>query len=127
MSIDTTTESDISVTQLLNGIVTDAQNLGLQHLELFRSEMLTEFHKTMEALVSMAVGFAVIQIAGLLLGQMFAYLLLQLAPGLQIWQCYAIVSCIVAGCGAIPLVAGFSRLKAMRPVPHVVSTVHEGR
>ena len=54
MSIDTAQNSDASVTHLLTGIVADAQDLGLKHLELFRSEVLEEIRKTTVELRKMA-------------------------------------------------------------------------
>jgi hypothetical protein len=114
MPVDTSLHTEESVTHLLTGIVADAQDLAVKHLELFRSEMLQEIHKTTEALVSLAVGCALLQIGGLLFGQMFAYMIVQLAPSISLWQAYAIVAVVTAGCGAIPLLIGISRLRELQ-------------
>ncbi len=113
MSVDTPSNSDVSISHLLTGIVADAQDLGLKHLELFRSELLEEIRKTTEILMSMAVGLAVMEIGGLLLGHMLALLLAQLAPSLPVWACYAVMGVVVAGCGAVPLIVGVARLRAL--------------
>jgi len=117
MSIDIsprTEINDVSVTQLLTGIVSDAQDLGVKHLELFRSELLGEIHKTIAAFVALAIGFVLIQVGGLLIGQMLALMLVQFVPTLSLWQSYAIVGIFVLGVGAIPLAIGISRLRALR-------------
>ena len=123
MSIDTAQNSDVSVSHLLTGIVADAQDLGLKHLELFRSELLEEIRKTTEVLVSMAIGLAVVEIGGLLLGHMLALLLAQLVPSLPTWACYAIMGSVVAGCGAIPLINGVTRLRALYTVSPEITRV----
>ena len=113
MSVDTPPNSEVSISHLLTGIVADAQDLGLKHLELFRSELLEEIRKTTEILMSMAVGLAVMEIGGLLLGHMLALLLSQLVPSMPIWACYAVMGVVVAGCGAVPLIVGVTRLRAL--------------
>jgi hypothetical protein len=123
MSIDTSASSDVSVTHLLTGIIADAQDLGVKHLELIRSELLEEIRQTTEALVSLAIGFALIQIGGLLFSHMFANLLVQVFPSLALWQGYAIVGVVVAICGAVPLILGISRLRAIRPLTHSTTRV----
>jgi hypothetical protein len=121
MSIDTSANSDVSVTHLVTGIIADAQDLGVKHLELIRSELLQEIRKTTVALVALAIGFALLQIGGVVFCHMFAYLLTQSFPNLSLWQSYGIIGLVVAVCGAIPLAAGFSRLRALQP-PSVTTT-----
>ena len=116
MSVETFLGSDVSVTHLVTGIVADAQNLGLKHLALFRSEVLRDLRQTREGLVSVAIGFALIQIGGLLVCHMFALLLSQLVPTLPLWGSYAIVGVVVIGCGSIPLMNGIRRLNTLDPI-----------
>lgn len=118
MSIDTSSNSDVTVTHLLTGIIADAQELGVKHLELIRSEMLEEMRKTTQAMVSLAVGFVLIQIGGLLFCHMLAYLLVQLFPTLLLWQCYAISGLVAVVCGAVPLMLGISKLRALQPMSY---------
>jgi hypothetical protein len=115
MSTDTSETSDVSVTHLVTGIIADAQELGVKHLELIRSEVLQEIRKTTEAIVTLAVGFALILIGGVVFCHMAAYLLSQQLPALTLWQCYGIVGVAVALIGAIPILSGLSKLRALQP------------
>jgi hypothetical protein len=114
MSIDTSANSDVSVTHLVTGIIADAQDLGVKHLELLRSELLQEMRKTIDAIISLAVGFALSLIGGVVLSHMFAYMLFQFAPALSLWQCYGIIGLVVLVAAAIPLAIGISRLRSLQ-------------
>ncbi len=114
--IETSSGNDVSVTQLVAGIVSDAQDLGLRHLALLRSELLETMRQTRAALVSVAIGLALVLIGGLLVGHMAAHLLSQLFPTLPLWGSYAIVGGVLSGCGAIPLMSGIARLQNMKPL-----------
>jgi hypothetical protein len=114
MSIDTSENSDVSVSNLITGIISDAQELGVKHLELIRSELLHEIRKTTEAFVALAVGFSLILIGGVIFCHMFAYWLFQAWPELSMWQCYGIVGLIVAAVGSIPLLLGISKLRTLQ-------------
>lgn len=121
MSVDTSTNADVSVTHLVTGIIADAQDLGVKHLELLRSELLQEIRKTTDAIASLAVGFALILIGGVVFCHMAAYLLFQYVPNLSMWQCYGITGLIVAIGGAIPLALGLSRLRSLQQAAAAVS------
>lgn len=114
MSVDTSHNADVSVTHLVTGIIADAQDLGVKHLELLRSELLQEIRKTTDAVASLAIGFALILIGGIVFCHMAAYLLQQSVPSLSMWQCYGITGLVVAIGGAIPLGLGLSRLRSLR-------------
>jgi hypothetical protein len=114
MSIDTSANSDVSVTHLVTGIIADAQDLGVKHLELLRSELLQEMRKTIDAIISLAVGFALSLIGGVVLSHMFAYMLFQFVPALSLWQCYGIIGLVVLVAAAIPLAIGISRLRSLQ-------------
>ncbi len=116
MSIDTSLDAEVSVTQLVTGIVADAQDLGLKHLALFRSEVLRDIRQTKEGLVSVVIGFALVQIGGLLVCHMLALLLTQLFPTLPLWGGYGIVGSVVIACGSIPLMNGIKRLNTLDPI-----------
>ena len=123
MSTEPSPGSDVSVTQLLTGIIADAQELGLRHLALFRSEMLRDVRETREALVLVAIGFVLLQVGGLLVCHMLALLISRLVPAIPLWGCYAIVGGVVSGCGAVPLMAGISRLNTLNPSTDVTTKV----
>jgi uncharacterized membrane protein YqjE len=96
-----TTNSEPSVTSLLSGIVTDAQELIKQQLLLFKHELKDDVTRTKEALPTLGAGAALAMTALILLGLTLANLLNWLAPEhLPLWGCYAIVTVVfgVVGC-----------------------------
>ena len=102
-----------SVTELVSGIVGDVQDLGIQHLALFRLEIQEDLKKATNAALSLAVGLAVAQVGGLLICLMLVHLLSHLAPNLALWICYGIVGTVIVGLGAISVVTGINKLKSV--------------
>ena len=117
MLIATPTAPNSTVTQLVSGIVTDAQDLATQQISLFRSEFLRDLRKTKEGVLALAVGFALMQIGGVLLCLMLVHLLLVVVPTLSLWMCYGIVAVVVLGLAAIPISIGINQLKNLNPLP----------
>lgn len=117
MSIATPTAPNSTVTQLVSGIVTDAQDLATQQLSLFRSEFLRDLRKTKEGVLALALGFALMQIGGVLLCFMLVHLLTVVVPTLSLWMCYGIVAAVVLGLAAIPISMGMNQLKNLNPLP----------
>jgi uncharacterized membrane protein YqjE len=98
------TNSEPSVTSLLSGIVTDAQELIKQQLLLFKHELKDDVNRTKEALPTLGAGAAIAMTALILLGLTLANLLNWLAPEhLPLWGCYAIVTVVfgVVGCALL--------------------------
>ena len=95
-----TTNSEPSVTSLLSGIVTDAQELIKQQLLLFKHELKDDVTRTKEALPMLGAGVALASTALVLLGITLALLLNWLAPNLPYWASFAIVTVVfgVVGC-----------------------------
>ena len=117
MSIATPTAPNSTVTQLVSGIVTDAQDLATQQISLFRSEFLRDLRKTKEGVLALAVGFALMQIGGVLFCLMLVHLLTVVVPTLSLWMCYGIVAIVVLGLAAIPISIGINQLKNLNPLP----------
>lgn len=103
--------SSPSVTQIVSGIVGDVQDLGAQHLALFRSEIQHDIRHLTDAAVSLMIGVTIAQIGGLALGLMFVHLLAQFAPNLPLWSCYGIVGATIASLGAIGVWFGIKKLQ----------------
>jgi len=103
------TSSSHSVTELLGGIVNDLQDLGLQHLTLFRHEVKEDLRKATVAGASLAIGVAVAQVGALLLGLMFSHLLMELAPNLPMWVSYGVVGVAFAASGGIGIYSGYKK------------------
>jgi hypothetical protein len=102
-----------SVTELVSGIVGDVQDLGMQHLALFRHEVKEDVRKASDAAASLAIGLAVAQVGGLLICLMAVHLLSTLAPNLSMWSCYGIVGALVVAVGALAVANGLMKLKSV--------------
>jgi len=103
-------DGDPSVTELVSGIVGDVQDLGKQHLALFRNELKKDIQKAAEGATALGAGLAVTQMGGLLLCLMLVHILSQCVPSLSIWVCYGVVGGIISVIGAIIVVIGYKKL-----------------
>src|SRR5690242_8938622 len=100
MANDLHTESGASMTHLVSGIITDAQDLIGQQLALLRHEVNEDFRKTKEAGLLLVGGLAIALVGSILLCSMLVYLLSWSAPGLPLWICYGIVGAPIAALGS---------------------------
>jgi len=117
------TNNSASVTELVSGIVTDLQDLGMQHLTLFRNELKADLRKATDAGSSLAIGLAVAQLGGFLLALMLVYLLAQLVPQLPLWGCFGIVGAVISGIGAAAILRGVNKFKTVDALSRQASQV----
>jgi len=118
MATDLHTEPGVSVTSLLRGIVSDAQDLIQQQLSLFRAEIKDDFRKTVGILIAIVSGAFLVAVGGALLCFMLVYLLNSLAPDtLPLWGCFGIVGGGVVLVGGIVAYAAIARFKTFNPLP----------
>ncbi len=96
----TPTSAEPSVTTLLSGIVTDAQELINQQLQLFKHELKDDMKRAQEGLPVLGMGVSIAVAAVFLLGITVALLLSWAIPALPWWGSFAIVTVVfgVAGC-----------------------------
>jgi hypothetical protein len=114
---DLQTDSEVSVTQLVSGIVTDAQKLIKQQLALLRHEVKDDLHKTKEASLSLICGSVIALVGGILLSFMLVGLLSWAAPGLPLWVSYGIVGIPITVLGGALFFAGIQKFKTINPLP----------
>jgi len=119
-------DHDASLTNVVSGIVEDAQNLLKQELKLFVSEQNQKLVKAKEAAVMLGAGLVALHIGAILLALMFVHLLVQLAPDHSTWVYYGIVGAIVVVLGAIPIFIGVARLQRINPVPSQIDSSVKG-
>jgi len=117
MSTSLHTETGPTVTQLVGGIMHDAQDLMRQQMALFRAEMQEDLRKTKEVAIFLACGFFLAQIGLSVLCFMFVYLLHSLQPAMPLWGCFGIVGGILAVAGGVCLAGGIYYLKSFNPLP----------
>lgn len=114
---DLQTDSEVSVTQLVSGIITDVQELIKQQLALLRHEVKEDLHKTKEAGLLLIWGSALALVGGILLSFMLVALLSWAAPELPSWARYGIVGAAITALGGALFFAGIQRLKSFNPLP----------
>jgi putative superfamily III holin-X len=122
---ETPYQSELSLAQLLTGIVNDAKELMRQELALAKHEIREDLRKTTTSMLSLGVGIGVAAIGGLLLILMLVHLLNALA-GLPLWACYGIVGGLFLIMGGVLLLIAkntIARIDVMPP--QTVETMQE--
>jgi uncharacterized membrane protein YqjE len=113
-----TATSQQSVGTLVGGIVSDAQELLKQHVELLRTEVKEDLRKTKQAALLMAIGLVVASVGSLLLCFTLVYLLhWAFAPNLLLWHAYAIVAGGFLLVGGGLMVMAWQRFRSFNPLP----------
>jgi Putative Actinobacterial Holin-X, holin superfamily III len=108
---------DVSLTELVSGILDDSQRLLKQQLDLLRAEIRADLKKTREGISFLSAGVGVCALAVILLALASVHLLAWLAPGLPLWACYAISGGVLAAAGAGLVVAGIHIFGSFNPLP----------
>lgn len=114
---DLQSDSEVSVTELVGGIITDAQKLIRQQLALFQQEVKEDLHKTKVAGQSMIWGSMMALVGGILLSFMLVELLSWAAPNLPRWASYGIVGTPIIGLGGAFYLAGIQKVKSLNLLP----------
>jgi Putative Actinobacterial Holin-X, holin superfamily III len=117
--------SEPTLAELVNGLMSDAKLLVRQELALARHELYEEARKTKTAAVSAGVGIGIGAIGGLLLIIMLVHLLRALTEW-PIWTCYGIVGGIFAVVGVTLLYSARRQISQIYVVPQqTVETMKE--
>lgn len=112
-----------SMTALVGGIVTDAQQLMSQQLALFRSEIKQDTARSVQAGTLMGIGLGIGLVAGVVLVFALAHLLQWLSSNqegvatMPLWVAYLIVGAVVATLGCSLFYAGKKQFEAFNPLP----------
>lgn len=116
MAANLQSESGASLSELVTGIVHDAQTLMSQQLALFKQEVREDFSKTRDALTFLALAGGLLLVGSILLCLMCVYLLHELAQ-LPLWQSYLIVGGVLTVLGGVLGYLGRERLRTVNPLP----------
>jgi len=117
MAVDLHNGTEGSVTGLMAGIFTDAQELMKQQLLLLRHEVKDDVRKTVTGGASLFAGAAICVLGALMLCFMVVHLISWAAPALPLWVCYGIVGVVIAAIGGALLYFGVRKFKSLNPVP----------
>jgi len=116
MSANLQTETGASITELLTGIVQDAQRLLGQQLALFKQEVREDMQKARDAALSLALAFSLLFLGAIMLCVMCAYLLHEVGH-LPLWGSFAIVGGVLVAVGGVLAYIGREQLKNFTPLP----------
>jgi uncharacterized membrane protein YgdD (TMEM256/DUF423 family) len=104
-----------SMTSLVSGIISDAQDLIKQQLNLVKHEIREDVRKAKEAAASLALGVGLALAGGILFCTMFVYLLHEEA-GLRLWASFAIVGGVLLVVGLALLYFGKKEAETINPM-----------
>ncbi len=114
--LDNRVETPTSMSALVGGIISDAQQLIRQELMLARRELQDEVKKAKTAAISFAVGAFVALVGSALLCLMVVYFL-NWATNLPLWGCFGIVGGLLALLGLILLLVARNKASEIHLVP----------
>jgi hypothetical protein len=106
-----------SLSALVAGIVTDAQELFKQQAALLKHDVRQDIREAKEGLTAAAVGGAIAALGAVLLAFMLVHLLFWLVPAVPLWGWFGIIGGAVAVVGVILIYAGVRRFTEMQPLP----------
>jgi hypothetical protein len=105
------------LSELVHGIVHDAEDLVKQQLALFKTEVRDEIHKTRDAALSLAVGASIGVLGVILLAFGIVHLLAWAFPAVPLWAWFIIVGGVLAVAGFAFLWEGKHRIESLHAVP----------
>lgn len=126
MASDVQSANEPSLASLVNGIISDAQELIKQQFELLRTELRDDFRKTQQAAVPLITGIILSLVGSIFLGLTVVYLLywaLNPTPGpgfverFPLWGCYGIVAGVITALGVGMLIYGRQKFASFNPLP----------
>lgn len=123
MSTDTlpaptpTANNQSTLSELVSGILADAQRLFRQQVDMVRAEVREDIRKTRQAVQYLGIGIAIAALGLIHLTVAAVYLLNYLAPGLPLWACWAIIGVVAVAGGGIAVYVGTRILARNNPLP----------
>lgn len=105
------------ITELVSGIVSDAQTLIKQQVVMLRTEFKEDMRRTKDAAKFMGLGGALLSLGGLFLVVSLVYTLQWLFPELHLAACWAIVGGTLAVAGLLAVLAGKRMFDKFNPLP----------
>jgi hypothetical protein len=105
-----------SVSQLITGLIADAQTLVRREIDLAKTEVSAELNKAREGGVLLGAGVGLAVVGGILLGHMLAHLLQDVFE-IALWISYLVVGAILTVAGALLLRQGVSRMRDISLAP----------
>ena len=105
-----------NLTDLVSGILNDAQQLFRQQIELVKAEFKEDLRRTRQVAQCFGLGTAFLTVGGVMLLVASVYLL-EALTGLPLWADWAIIGGASAVIGLIAMAIGKSILASYNPLP----------
>jgi hypothetical protein len=105
--------SEPTLTSIVSGIIIDFQELIKQQLNLLRTEVAADLHKTKEASAALVLGGGALLIGCALLCVAVVQLLIAFVP-LPPWASYLLVGGVVAALGVVLTLVGWNQFRSIR-------------
>jgi len=99
-----------STTELVTGIISDAQDLMKQQFDLLRHEVLDDIRKTRDAAIFFGIGAGLVLVAAILGMMMLVHLLPWLFPDLPLWGSFGIWTAIMVVTAVVLFTTGVHKL-----------------
>jgi len=117
MATDLKSQQEPSVTELVTGIINDAEELFKQQFELLKTEVRDDLRKGKEAGFVLGLGAWLGLVGAILLVMMLVYVTQWLEPTWPLWVCYGIWGALLFVAGAILFYAGKLKFDSFTPLP----------
>lgn len=117
MANDTETGHEPRLSELVSGIVSDAEELVKQQLALFKTEVQEDIHKTRAAALPLACGIFIAVLGVVLFAFGIVYLLAWAAPAVPLWGWFLIVGAVLAAGGFALVWEAKTRFNSLHPLP----------
>jgi hypothetical protein len=114
-----------SLSELVSGILNDAQHLIKQQANMLRAELREDFRHSSDVAKYMSVGAVLTTIGALFLSIGLVFLLNWLVPTLPLWACWAIFGAVYVAAGVAAIIAGRRILDTYNPLPDKTLTALE--
>ncbi len=112
-----TADGQPKLSELVSGILTDAQRLVRQQVEMVRAEFKEDVRHTKQAVQYLGIGVVIATLGAIHLTIAAVFLLNYLAPGLPLWACWAIVGGVAVAGGVLAIYLGTRVLARNNPLP----------
>jgi len=117
MATETETNSDVSMSSLIGGIVQDARELFVEQMTLFQVEIKNDLRRILAAAVPLVIGVSVLLPGLILLGMAAAHFLHWAFPEMPLWLGFASVGGLIVVAGVLLVLWGKSMLASVSLTP----------
>jgi hypothetical protein len=112
-----TPEQHQSMTELVSGIVSDAERLFRQQIDMVRAEFKEDVRHTRQIAQYMGIGIGLCALGVGMLIVALVHLLNWIFPALPLWACWAIIGGLALVAGVVAVYVGARILAKNNPLP----------